>query len=116
MGLVDFNGRLAAVRNANPNFDRLMAQQWGGALIGSLLQFLALSDADRKKWLADPANAALVAQLGQFMAWFESVAAGGSGTTSTTPTPPGGVPATVPASSIPPNAPVPPPSPQVLPP
>lgn len=70
MSLVTFNSDLANVKSKVPGFDAAVGTLFGSAVLSSLLAYLSMSDADRKKWLADPANAAMIAALNRFMAWF----------------------------------------------
>ena len=70
LSLVTFNTDLANVKAKVPGFDAAIGALFGSAVLSSLLAYLSMSDADRAKWLADPANAAAVAALNRFMAWF----------------------------------------------
>lgn len=97
MKLTDFNTALAALRAKNPQLDAVIGKLFGADVLSDLLAYLALSDADRKLWLADPANRDIIAALTKFFAWFAELNAKGSGQDArilgsipgTTPTPPG---------------------------
>ena len=70
MSLITFNSDLVNVKSKIPGFDAAVGTLFGSAVLSSLLTYLSLSSAERARWLADPANAAMVAQLNRFMAWF----------------------------------------------
>ena len=68
--LTGFNSTLARVKAKLPDLDATIGLLFGSSVLSALLAFLALSDADRAAWLADPANAAMIAAFNRFMAWF----------------------------------------------
>jgi hypothetical protein len=79
MKLTDFNTALAALRTKNPQLDAVIGKLFGADVLSDLLAYLALSDADRKLWLADPQNRDLVAALTKFFAWFAELNVKGAG-------------------------------------
>jgi hypothetical protein len=110
MTLTGFNTALAELRTKNPQLDAVIGKLFGGDVLSDLLAYLALSDADRKLWLADPNNRDLIAALTKFFAWFAELNAKGSGQDTrilgsipgATPTPPGWPKFTLPTTPMPP--------------
>jgi hypothetical protein len=75
LNLTTFNASLAALRSQQPGLDKTIGSLFGSSVLTALLHFLSLSDAERRKWLSDPANAGLVASINNFMTWFNSLGA-----------------------------------------